>query len=177
MAIEPTPPDPNGPRYSTQPFPSYRFAPGLAPHPRRDPSGHSYGKPERKPTRFAVDEWQTSEDYLYGIDLYNFAYWWECHEVFEGLWHAFGHNSEQGNLFQALIQFAASNLKWSLGNETAARKLARNGLDRLQKVPSPYMGIDVTAFTERYKTTASEGSEFRPALLTLLTCDSSQKPG
>lgn len=114
---------------------------------------------------------------MYGIDLYNFAYWWECHEVFEGLWHAFGHNSEQGNLFQALIQFAASNLKWSLGNETAARKLARNGLDRLQKVPSPYMGIDVTAFTERYKTTASEGSEFRPALLTLLTCDSSQKPG
>ena len=46
--IEPHPPDPAWPRYSTRPFPSYRFVPGKSPHPRRDPHGHSYGQPEPK---------------------------------------------------------------------------------------------------------------------------------
>jgi uncharacterized protein len=88
---------------------------------------------------------------LYGIDLYNFGYWWECHEVFEGLWHAVGHDTEQGNFFQALIQLAAANLKRFLGNEQAAQKLARGGLARLQNLPQLYMGIDIIAFSEKYK--------------------------
>jgi hypothetical protein len=124
--------------------------PGRAPHPRRDPRGHSYGLPEPKPTPFPADQWHTSEDYLYGIDLYNFAYWWECHEVFEGLWHAAGHNSEQGNFFQALIQLAASNLKRFLGNRQAAQNLMNSGIVRLQKAPKYYMGIDVARLTEEF---------------------------
>jgi len=89
---------------------------------------------------------------LYGIDLYNFAYWWESHEVFECLWHAAGHDTEQGNFFQALIQLAAANLKRFLGNEQAAQKLARSGLTRLQTLPQLYMGIDVIALSEKYGT-------------------------
>jgi len=88
-----------------------------------------------------------SEDYLYGIDLYNYGYWWECHEVFEALWHAVGHKTEQGNFFQALIQIAAANLKRSQGRTQAADKLWRRGLARLEKAPSPYMGVDARAFT------------------------------
>jgi len=145
---DPQPPDLNWPRYSTRSFPDYRFVPGQTPHPRRDPCGHSYGQPEPKPVSFPPAHWQTSEDYLYGIDLYNFAYWWESHEVFEGLWHAVGHNTEQGNFFQALIQLAAANLKHFLGNNTAAQNLARNGITRLQSVPPSYMGIDVACLTE-----------------------------
>jgi hypothetical protein len=146
--IEPHPPDPTWPRYSTRPFPSYRFLPGKHPHPRRDPLGHSYDQPEPKLLAFPPEEWQQAEDYLYGVDLYNFSYWWECHEVFEGLWHAVGHHSEQGNFFQALIQLAAANLKRFLGNEQAAQKLARSGLARLQSLPQLYMGIDVIAISE-----------------------------
>ena len=97
---------------------------------------------------FPAAQWQTSEDYLYGIDLYNFAYWWECHEVFEGLWHAVGHNSEQGNFFQALIQIAAANLKCFLGNPTATHNLLHRGMTRLQSIPSSYMGVDVVGFVE-----------------------------
>jgi len=146
--IEPHPPNPTWPRYSTRPFPSYRFLPGENPHPRRDPLGHSYGQPEPKLLASSPEEWQRSEDYLYGIDLYNFAYWWECHEVFEGLWHAVGHNSEQGNFFQALIQLAAANLKYFLGNPAAAHNLFRSGIIRLRNVPPMYMGIDVPRLTE-----------------------------
>lgn len=146
--MEPQPPDPTWPRYSTRPFPSYRFLPGHNPHPRHDPLGHSYGQPEPTPAAFPPEVWRQSEDYLYGIDLYNFAYWWECHEVFEGLWHAVGHDTEQGNFFQALIQIAAAHLKRFIGNEQAARKLARSGLARLQNLPLLYMGVDVVALSD-----------------------------
>ncbi|MGH7168620.1 MAG: DUF309 domain-containing protein [Nitrospiraceae bacterium] len=96
---------------------------------------------------FSPDEWRSSEDYLYGIDLYNFAYWWECHEVFEGLWHAVGHKTLQGNFFQALIQVAAANLKRLLGAASPADNLARACLKRLAKVPPRYMDVDVAAFS------------------------------
>ena len=32
------------PRYTNLPLPAYRFVPGKAPHPTRDPDGHSYNK-------------------------------------------------------------------------------------------------------------------------------------
>ena len=82
-------------------------------------------------------------EYLFGIDLFNFAYWWECHEVFESFWHAVGQDTKQGNCFQALIQLAAANLKRFLGNELAAQKLARSALARLQTLPHLYMGMDM----------------------------------
>jgi len=150
--IEPQPPDPTWPRYSTCSFPSYRFLPGNNPHPRRDPRGHSYGKPEPKPLGFQPEEWHKSEDYLYGIDLYNYAYWWECHEIFEGLWQAAGHDTEQGNFFQALIQLAAANLKYFLGNPAAAHNLLQRGIIRLRHVPPSYMGIDVHRLLESLQT-------------------------
>lgn len=163
----PQPPDPHWPRYSTRPFPSYRFVPGKSPHPRRDPKGHSYGQPEPRPAAIPPDDWQKSEEYLYGIDLYNFGYWWECHEIFEGLWHAAGHKTEQGNFFQALIQVAAANLKTCSGETGPAGNLARNGLVRLHKIPPRYMGVTVEVFAQdmrRY----FDGTRDQPALIALI---------
>lgn len=136
------------PRYSTTAFPTYRFLPGLTPHPRRDPQGHSFGRPEPRPLPFVYNTWSASEEYLYAVDLYNFAYWWESHEVFEGLWHACGRKTTAGNFFQALIQFAAANLKRTLGNEAAAQNLVGNGLRRLRNSPAHYMGLDTGPFAE-----------------------------
>lgn len=116
---------------------------------------------------FPTAHWQTSAEYLYGIDLYNYAYWWECHEIFEGLWHAVGHDTEQGNFFQALIQFAAANLKRFTGNEQAAQKLACSGLARLQKLPQLYMGIDVTAFAKEYGTLSAPFVKSKPSQVLL----------
>ena len=135
-------------RYSSRALPTYRFLPGLTPHPRRDPRGHSFGQPEPCPRPFEHHQWSNSEDYLYAIDLYNFFYWWEAHEVFEGLWHACGHKTTAGNFFQALIQFAAAHLKRALGNEIAAHNLVRSGLLRLQNSPTPYMGLDTVTFAD-----------------------------
>lgn len=103
---------------------------------------------------------------MYGIDLYNYAYWWECHEIFEGLWHAAGHNTEQGNFFQALIQFAAANLKRFLGNHRAAGNLLSRGIVRLQRAPKFYMGMDVARLTEDFRQHVA-GSDFRAPLIRL----------
>jgi uncharacterized protein len=105
------------------------------------------------------EQWTLSDHYLFGIDLYNYAYWWECHEVFEGLWNQAGHRSEQGNFFQALIQLAAANLKSVMGNQLAAKNLLQRGLVRLQVVPESYMGVDVAGLTEavRHETSRTRG--------------------
>ena len=138
------------PRYSSRIFPTYRFIPGLSMHPRRHPGGHSFGLQQPRPRAFRQNEWSASEDYLYAMDLYNFAYWWESHEVFEGLWHVCGHSTPEGNFFRALIQLAAANLKHVLGREVAVKNLTQRGLERLQKVPPRYMGVDTAAVAEHF---------------------------
>ena len=135
-------------RYGTRDFPTYRFIPGQTPHPRRHSQGHSFRQPEPRPLPFKHDEWAASKDYLHAVDLYNFAYWWESHEVFEGLWHASGHTTVAGNFFQGLIQLAGANLKRALGNEAAAKKLVRSGLLRLLNNPAHYMGLDTATFAQ-----------------------------
>ncbi len=138
------------PRYSTRGFPRYRFIPGQTPHPRRHPDGHTFGLQEPRPRAFSGDEWSGSEDYLYAIDLYNFAYWWESHESFEGLWHVCGRSTQAGNFFQALLQLAAANLKQVLGRELAVKNLVQRGLARLQKLPPHYMGIDTVTLADHF---------------------------
>ena len=146
---EPRPYDPMWPRYSARPFPPYRFVPGKAPHPRRHPQGHSYGQQEPEPDTLHPDTWATSDCYRYGIDLYNFAYWWESHEVFEGFWHAAGPKTEPGQFFQALIQLAAGNLKRCMGNDRAAHTLFQRSADRLAGIPGHYLGIDIAVLRDR----------------------------
>ena len=137
------------PRYTNRTFPTYRFLPGRTPHPRRHPQGHSFKQPEPYPRPFEPELWATSEDYLYGIDLYNWTYWWEAHEVFEGFWHAYGRTTLEGNFFQALIQCAAANLKFELGNQQATQNLIARAHARLVLVPDHYMGLNIAAVAEQ----------------------------
>ena len=163
---EPSPANPDWPRYSSRPFPAYRFVPGHNPHPRRHPQGHSFGCPEPNPRPCRPDEWSQSEDYRVGIDLYNFAYWWECHEVFEGFWHAVGRKTKQGLFFQALIQLAAANLKHFTKNETAASRLLAKSLRLFAGLPDRYMGIDIAVLRPRLEEARTPGSSY--ALLVTL---------
>jgi hypothetical protein len=143
---EPLPPDPAFPRYTKALFPAYRYVPGRSAHPRRDPVGHSYGRPEPHADPIDPAAWAQSSVYLLGVDLYNQAYWWEAHECFELLWHMTDKEGPLGNLLQGIIQVAAGNLKRFMGEESAAQKLGARGLARIATVPSPFLGLDVRAF-------------------------------
>lgn len=114
------------PRYSARPLPPYRHVPGLTPHPLRDPEGHSFGRgtdPETLPDlnhSNAID----CDEMRYGADLFNDGYWWECHEVCEGLWRAAGPGTPAAHVLQAIIQCAAAHLKMTHdGPSTVAEHL------------------------------------------------------
>ena len=127
---------PEAPRYCPQiSFPSYRFVPGLNPHPSLSrgeiplssppPPSVSSGRDRsfRPVTRnkFDVtgihslkippDQWQENEIYLFGVDLYHQGYLWESHEAWEALWHLTDKKGVEGQFFQGLIQNSAALLK------------------------------------------------------------------
>ena len=97
--------------------------------------------------------WRQNEDYLYGVDLYNFAYWWEAHEAWEGLWHE---AEDTYRLFlQGLIQVSASLIKYHMRMLRPLRTLSTAGRDKLRQVvvecedaDGNYMGIDLPAFLD-----------------------------
>jgi predicted metal-dependent hydrolase len=91
--------------------------------------------------------------------------------VFEGLWHAAGHETEQGNFFQALIQLAATNLKCFIGNRQAAENLLLSGIARLEMTPKSYMGVDVAGLIEELRQRLSASNLSAP-LIGLTVCES-----
>lgn len=146
MTKEPQAPDPNWQRYSSDSFPPYRFIPGLNPHPVRDPQGHSFGKEHELVQCGDPETWQQEQGYLYGVDLYNHAYWWESHEAWEDLWHTVNKDDVQGQFLQGLIQISAAFIKWHLHQQEGLTRLYDLGLGRLQFVcdhQSKFMGLDL----------------------------------
>ncbi len=146
---EPHPPYSGWLRYTDIPFPPYRYVPGLNPHPRKHRTGHSYGQAETRLASWNPEDWRQLAPYLFGVDLYNYAYWWECHEVFEGLWQVASRQSVKGRFMQGLIQVAAANLHRHMNRLESAADQAEKGILHLGVALSEtpiYMGIDVAEF-------------------------------
>lgn len=141
----------NPTRYTDRDFPPYRFVPGETPHPTRDPRGHSFNKPQERFGGFAPEHWDTCHEYLYGIDLFNYRYWWEAHEALETVWVAAGRRTETGLFIQGLIQIAVAHLKWSQGFYDTARRMASDGLGKMKLVYGVCLGIDVVPFRSGVK--------------------------
>src|SRR4051794_21237480 len=97
-----------------EPLPAYAHLPGQTPHPLNDPQGHSFGEANDPP---ALDPagWGASRAYLRGLDLFNAGYFWEAHEVWEGLWKAAGRRGPAADFLKGLIQFAVAGLKQRQG--------------------------------------------------------------
>lgn len=171
---EPAPPDPDCPRYGSTPLPRYRYVPGRAPHPSKNAAAHAHDPPDAgtgplDPARFCENA-----AYLHAIDLYNLAYWWECHEVLEVFWRRTDRASHEGRALQGVIMIAAANLKRFMGAEPVAQSLAAEGVAKLDGVQSPTFGIDVDAL--RTDTLAYfAGARDRPATIRLL-CTHGAKP-
>lgn len=164
------PPDPQWPRYSSLSFPPYRYVPGIHPHPRRHPNGHSYGRAEPVATSNIGEQWPRSDVYLFGVDLYNFAFWWECHEVFEAFWRA-GPQTEHGRFFQGLIHVAGANLKVCMGHYRAADRMRRTALARLESLPATYMGMAVRVLESELRAYAAGTRKAPPLIRLTLPCD------
>ncbi len=135
-------------------LPSYAYVPGRHPHPVRDPLGHSFGIGSDDPEPPDPQRWRACGAYLYGIDLFNHGYYWEAHEVWEGLWRACGRRGPAGTFFKALVGLAAAGLKVRMGNLRGVRKhaeLAANLFDEIAlgtgADETRFLGLDLHALS------------------------------
>lgn len=132
-------------RYTSRPFPPYRYLPGRGAHPTRDPAGHSYAQVPAAAVPIGDANRRTHEDFLYGVDLFNHRFWWEAHETFEALWHATGRTTPAGHCLQALIQCAAAQLQAELGHPRGARSLLRRAQRHAAAAGEARLGVDLPA--------------------------------
>ncbi|MBD3266669.1 DUF309 domain-containing protein [bacterium] len=140
------------------PFPSYSYVPGEAPHPTRDRDGHSYEEEAEDITLVPApdpENWQKSKLYLYGIDLFNYGYYWETHEAWEDLWHALGRTGTTANFLKGIIHLAAAGIKAKQGQTGSMQKHARRAAGLLNEIrlkrpkEQPfYMGLDLNELVE-----------------------------
>lgn len=135
----------HGPRYAPhKTLPPYSYVPGgRRPHPVRDPAGHSYGATEAKPAAPDSDRWQQSEPYLFGIDLFNHGYYWEAHEVWEGLWHACSRRGPRDSFFKGLIKLAAAGVKARERNRRGVETHARRAAELFRETAEQRRGTGV----------------------------------
>ena len=144
-------------RYCSINFPPYRYIPGLHPHPTNSPDGHSYGGEDEEHEKWDSSLWRENEYYLFGIDLYNYHYYWEAHEAWEGLWIAAVRNSSEHRFLQGLIKCGAALLKIRMANYQiqdliGARNLSKSGMSLLSQVgQDEFMGLDIPNFLEEYE--------------------------
>ena len=153
-------------RLTDRPLPPYRFLPGRGIHPTRNPAGHSFGQPPLAPAALSDADWRGNEDFLFGVDLFNYRYWWEAHDVFEALWHASGRRTPAGHFLQALIQCAAAHLQAEIGHPRGAQSLLRSAQQHAAVTANSNLGIDLTALLEATARFIAEPTG-APARLTL----------
>jgi uncharacterized protein len=136
-----------------EPLPPYSYVTGRFPHPTRDPSGHSFGRPPDEPPPIDPARWRQSRAYLVGCDLFNHGYYWEAHEAWEAVWKACGRRGTAADFLKGLIKLAAAGVKAREGRPEgvkrhAARAVALFCAVRNQLSEAMYLGLDVDELIE-----------------------------
>lgn len=65
-----------------------------------------------------------SDEFTWGQDLFNFGYYWEAHEAWEGLWQVADRGSPLRALLKGLILLSAAGVKIREGKRAAAMRHA-----------------------------------------------------
>ena len=109
----------------TLPLPPYRYVPGQEPHPFRDPRGHNHNAQLHwsTPPWSPELQWSENEHYLHGIDLFEYRFFWEAHEVWEDVWRAVPRGTPAREAVQGLILWSAAALKNDMGHATVAARM------------------------------------------------------
>jgi hypothetical protein len=88
-----------------------------------DPRGHLFGQPAEAIRTIPAD-WRSCRDYLHGIDLFNYGYYWEAHEAWECVWHAAGRAGPLADFIKGLIKLAAAGVKTLEGSPVGRERHA-----------------------------------------------------
>jgi hypothetical protein len=113
-------------------LPPYAYLPGKNPHPVRGPRGHSY---HVEPIPAAAEASLGSDVFLWGLDLFNYGYYWEAHETWEGLWQVADRDGTLRTLFKGLILLSAAGVKIRERKNAAAARHAMRAAAQLRQLP------------------------------------------
>lgn len=150
-------PVPPPPRYApARELPPYAYVPGHGlPHPVHDPAGHlaaDAGRvadppiphsalaalpPEAAARRRGLAALLAANaPWLQAIDLFNWGFPWEAHEVWEGFWKALGRTTAEARFVQGLIHLAAAGVKIREGQPAGVVRHTRRGRELLGDLPA-----------------------------------------
>jgi len=153
-------------------LPPYAFVPGHSPHPVSDPRGHSFGKQSAPVDSLDPAAWHECRTYLFGIDLFNFGYYWESHESWEGLWHACGRSGTTADFLKGLIKLAAAGVKEREGKPEGVKSHAGRAAELWRAVAgslgvgrSRFLGLNVEQLIKLATDLSQGGWPKEPVLL------------
>src|SRR6185295_14311931 len=93
-------------------------------------------------------------EYIEGIEHFNAARYFDAHEVWEEIWLR---SSGQTKVFyQMLIQAAVGLHHYERGNARGARGMHSNVIEKLGRLPSIFMSLDLVDFSEQFRDRLSE---------------------
>ncbi|HVR84847.1 MAG TPA: DUF309 domain-containing protein [Planctomycetota bacterium] len=85
--------------------------------------------------------------FLEGVELFNGRDFYKAHDPWESLWlERFG---EEKDFLQGLILTTVALHHYTGGNHRGARSRFRLALDKLEKYPDEYWGVDLKKFLRR----------------------------
>ena len=152
------------------PLPPYSYVSGQFPHPFSHPEGHRHGAPAEPLTPPEPARWHECRPYLHGLDLFNRGYYWEAHEIWEGLWHACGRAGPTADFLKGLIKLAAAGVKvregWPEGVRSHARRagsLFRQLARQRGAEGGRFMGLDLAELLAFAEALAERPEAFRGA--------------
>lgn len=152
-------------RYSNIDLPEFRYIPGHKLKQRSSAKGAHL--PELPPpVLLSAQSWQGSAHYRYAIDLFNYGYWWEAHEVLEGLWVLAKRETPIGIFLQGLIQISAALLKESQSLHEPALSLAAKGFPKIRTKSGLFLGLELESFLDETEAFLS-GQRPSPPLIVL----------
>ncbi|QDT73758.1 DUF309 domain-containing protein [Lacipirellula limnantheis] len=143
------------PRYTDRPLPPYSYVPRHTPHPVSNPLGHMFGQHTARPAPLIPERWADSDEFRYGVDLFNHGFYWEAHEAWESLWLAAGRQGPTAIWLKALIKLAAALVKLREGSSIGALRHALRVqqliVELRTSIPAEsnrYCGLEIAAVAE-----------------------------
>ncbi len=124
-------------------FPDGPYRPGKTARPLE--SDVLKGQISALPADITSENWRSADAYFQGVAFFNSQFYWEAHEVWEGVWMHCPPNSREKYLLQGLIQMTNAALKASTGMPGAAERLIAlsEGLleEAFRRDEGPVMGV------------------------------------
>lgn len=117
------------------------------------PSSGDEALSRKKTLEHSLAGWYPAE-YLEGIEHFNAQRYFDAHEVWEEIWL---HSSGDAKVFyQMLIQAAVGLHHYERGNARGTRGMYANVTEKLQRLPSCFMSLDLVDFLRQFKTFLAE---------------------